>query len=254
MALTDRIKQLETLYDSARDGAKKLATKGLEYGAKRLGYELLPEGREKYYEGALEDLTKERDADLDKYASRVQELEALNQELKGKVGKDQLTGLPNRTLYKPALEKSIARANREIGAGDYTGNLTAIIFDIDHFKNVNDTYGHGIGDDVIREVAQTIEAKTRGEDSVYRIGGEEFVMLVLGTEEEAYTLAERVRTAVGELTFSSKKGELQVTISSGIASYEEEDNAESFFNKADQALYHSKTQGRNRVTQFSNLE
>jgi two-component system cell cycle response regulator len=123
--------------------------------------------------------------------------------------------------------------------------------DIDHFKSVNDTHGHDIGDEVLREFANRISANIRGIDLACRYGGEEFVVVMPDTDVDfAYTIAERLRKSVETtpIEISRAPGALNVTISIGIAaSAGGDDNAEKLLHRADQALYRAKREGRNRV-------
>jgi two-component system cell cycle response regulator len=158
---------------------------------------------------------------------------------------DQLTGLHNRRYMSRHLDNLVANAYKT------DKPLAFLIMDIDHFKSVNDTYGHDIGDEVLREFASRISANVRGIDLACRYGGEEFVVVMPDTDFDfAMTVAERLRKGVEEKAFeiSRDPGKLGVTISIGIASSEKEgDTAEALLHRADQALYRAKREGRNRV-------
>jgi two-component system cell cycle response regulator len=158
---------------------------------------------------------------------------------------DQLTGLHNRRYMSRHLDNLVANAYKT------DKPLAFLIMDIDHFKSVNDTYGHDIGDEVLREFASRISANVRGIDLACRYGGEEFVVVMPDTDFDfAMTVAERLRKGVEEKAFeiSRDPGKLSVTISIGIASSEKEgDTAEALLHRADQALYRAKREGRNRV-------
>jgi two-component system cell cycle response regulator len=158
---------------------------------------------------------------------------------------DQLTGLYNRRYMSRHL-------NTEIGnAGKARRPLAFLILDIDHFKSVNDRFGHDIGDEVLREFATRISANIRGIDLACRFGGEEFVVMMPDTDVEfASLVAERLRNSVETTPFaiSREPHELNVTISVGIAGSDpERDTAEALLHRADQALYRAKREGRNRV-------
>jgi two-component system, cell cycle response regulator len=122
--------------------------------------------------------------------------------------------------------------------------------DIDHFKKVNDTYGHDIGDVVIRGLADILKRQKRNTDIVARFGGEEFVVLCEQTDEKgAMLLAERIREELGKTTFRTPKGAISVTCSIGVATFPEGGRDwESLFKSADEALYVSKRSGRDRCT------
>jgi two-component system, cell cycle response regulator len=158
---------------------------------------------------------------------------------------DQLTGLHNRRYMSRHLDTLIAGAHK-------SGKPVAfVIFDIDHFKRVNDTHGHDIGDEVLREFASRIAANVRGIDLACRYGGEEFVVVMPDTDAEfAYAVAERLRKSVETTPFliSRAPNALHITISTGIASSSgNADSAAALLRRADQALYRAKNDGRNRV-------
>jgi len=158
---------------------------------------------------------------------------------------DQLTGLHNRRYMARHLDSLISNAQKS------NKPLAFLIMDIDHFKSVNDTHGHDIGDEVLREFANRISANIRGIDLACRYGGEEFVVVMPDTDVDfAYTIAERLRKSVETtpIEISRAPGALSVTISIGIAaSAGGDDNAEKLLHRADQALYRAKREGRNRV-------
>ena len=158
---------------------------------------------------------------------------------------DQLTGLHNRRYMSRHLDTLIA------GAAKTSKQIAFLIFDIDHFKRVNDTYGHDIGDEVLREFAGRIAANVRGIDLACRYGGEEFVVVMPDTDVEfAYSVAERLRKSVETTPFDISRAphHLNVTISIGIAgSKMPGDTASALLHRADQALYRAKHDGRNRV-------
>jgi two-component system cell cycle response regulator len=158
---------------------------------------------------------------------------------------DQLTGLHNRRYMARHLDSLISNAQKS------NKPLAFLIMDIDHFKSVNDTHGHDIGDIVLKEFALRLRRNVRGIDLACRYGGEEFVVVMPDTDVDfAYTIAERLRQGVETTPFeiSRMPGSLKVTISIGIAaSLGGDDNAEKLLHRADQALYRAKREGRNRV-------
>lgn len=154
---------------------------------------------------------------------------------------DMLTGLPNRRHTLASLEKALA------GARDHGAPLAVAIFDIDHFKRINDTHGHAMGDRVIHRVAQRAKGALRDEDMLGRIGGEEFVcILQRASAQAAEIVAERVRKAV-EVGMAAEDGLPEATISVGLAIYDGEPDVEELLHRADQALYVAKREGRNRL-------
>jgi two-component system cell cycle response regulator len=158
---------------------------------------------------------------------------------------DQLTGLHNRRYMSRHLDTLIASAQKN------GKPLAFLIFDIDHFKTVNDTHGHDIGDEVLREFAGRIGANVRGIDLACRYGGEEFVVVMPDTDIQfATTVAERLRSSVETTPFTISRAphKINITISIGIAESDiGEDSAEKLLHRADQALYRAKRDGRNRV-------
>jgi two-component system cell cycle response regulator len=158
---------------------------------------------------------------------------------------DQLTGLFNRRYMSRHLSTLIANTEK-------TGKpVSFLIMDIDYFKQVNDTHGHDVGDEVLREFAQRISANVRGIDLACRYGGEEFVVVMPDTDMTfAHMVAERLRQAVADAPFriGVEPGRLPVTISIGVTTSEgPNDTAEALLKRADKALYRAKRDGRNRV-------
>ena len=158
---------------------------------------------------------------------------------------DQLTGLFNRRYMSRHLNTLISNA----GA---TGKpVSFLILDIDFFKKINDSYGHDVGDDVLREFASRVSHNVRGIDLACRYGGEEFVVVMPDTDMTfAYMVAERLRQSVADIPFKIgvPPGQITVTISIGVTASEgTADTAEALLRRADQALYRAKRDGRNRV-------
>ncbi|EDP74082.1 GGDEF domain-containing protein [Hydrogenivirga sp. 128-5-R1-1] len=152
---------------------------------------------------------------------------------------DRLTGLYNKGKFNEVLQREIQRAKR------YKRPLSLIIFDIDHFKKINDTYGHKVGDEVLKALAKLIKKNIRKTDFAARWGGEEFVILAPETNVEgAKKLAEKLRQAVETYKFPTVG---KVTISLGVAQLEPDEKPEDFIVRADMALYKAKEGGRNRV-------
>ena len=124
-------------------------------------------------------------------------------------------------------------------------HLSFMMLDIDKFKLINDTYGHQVGDDILVELAQLVESKTRKTDSFARWGGEEFVMILPETTVEmAFKVAENLRVIIASHTFTDN---LSITCSFGVASLGEGESQKSVMKRADEALYRAKQAGRNRV-------
>ena len=157
---------------------------------------------------------------------------------------DGLTGLSNKRAMLEAAAQKIAASAR------FNRKLAVLMTDIDHFKKVNDTYGHDVGDVVIRGLADILKRQKRATDLVARVGGEEFVALCEQTDEKgAMLLAERIREELGKTTFRTPQGNLSVTCSIGVAIFPDAGGDwDSLFKAADDALYVSKRSGRNRCT------
>ncbi len=157
--------------------------------------------------------------------------------------KDELTGLNNRRAFFEQSEHAFRQAKR------YQHPLSVIMIDIDHFKMINDNYGHSFGDRVLKMVAGPLLDSIRDFDIVARMGGEEFAIVLPETGlEEAEKLAERLRTAIQGMTINNGKYEIGITASLGVVTCRDDDgNIESLLTKADDALYVAKKKGRNRV-------
>lgn len=155
---------------------------------------------------------------------------------------DPLTGLYNRAAYVQALEKAWMSWQQD------KVSSTMLVWDIDHFKMINDRHGHAAGDKVLQSVAKKLETGVRKGDMLARFGGEEFVMLLVDKSlEEGSQLADRIRKLISETEFTYKKQPLHVTISCGVASFEDKDTPTTLFERADKALYKAKKSGRDRI-------
>lgn len=182
------------------------------------------------------------------------EIERLNLMLQDKVKElaeqaatDKLTGLYNFRSFEQEL---IRRINESERRSDKEG-LSIAVIDIDHFKKFNDTYGHQAGNVVLAGVAQEIAKLVRKMDLACRYGGEEFVVILTRCDLEGVRIfAERMRQAIEQTSFTTDSGELSVTVSIGCATHLPQDNNQTLFNRADQALYRAKRNGRNRVETF----
>lgn len=157
---------------------------------------------------------------------------------------DPLTGLLNREEILRILKNELSRAERE------DGPLSIIMADLDHFKNVNDSYGHMAGDAVLRLTTRRMNSLLRSYDYIGRYGGEEFIILLPGcNRESAAAFAERLRLAIGNEKMDIPEGMIPLTISLGVAtsSRQKRHDVHSLIQAADQALYQAKRNGRNRV-------
>lgn len=179
-------------------------------------------------------------------ARMVEHTMADNARLEQLAQTDPLTQLLNRRALAETITAEMERATR------YDSSLALLMIDLDHFKRVNDTYGHLIGDDVLRDIAQLLTEMVRGVDVVARYGGEEFLILLPETDDAgADAFAERVREAVATHTFSSRPREegISITASIGVATFPAAriETVEDLFAQSDAALYRAKADGRNRV-------
>ncbi|MEM8814096.1 MAG: GGDEF domain-containing protein [Pseudomonadota bacterium] len=177
-------------------------------------------------------------------AGEVRRREELEDELRTMAHTDELTGLPNRRAF-------FTRAKQELRQAKKLGQVvSAIVFDIDRFKSINDTHGHGVGDEVLRQVSERLEFCVRRAIDVHgRIGGEEFAILMPGTDRHgAYLAAERLRAKFADAKFDASDLSLTVTASFGVATWIGlGESLKGLLHRADSALYSAKRFGRNRV-------
>ena len=181
-----------------------------------------------------------REAMEEKVRLRTLELEAANRALDLQARTDSLTGLLNRRGFESQMAFAMALARRS------TRPLSVIAVDVDHFKRVNDTYGHEAGDEVLRRLARTLETRLRGSDVIARLGGEEFVALLPDTDlEGARAIAQTLVTAMAQ---QQDPVVGTITVSAGVASMRgADDTGAAILRRSDIALYEAKGQGRNRV-------
>ncbi len=177
---------------------------------------------------------------IQKYAAK---LAAANRKLETMAMTDALTGLPNRRSALNRLKDEVSESRR------HQTPLSCIMIDIDHFKLINDSYGHAIGDRVLKKIADVFSSTARSYDMVSRIGGEEFLVICArSTLADSRQLAERLRQAIHSLRLRLDGNTIRATISLGIASWHEDmASGEDMTKMADRALYRAKQQGRNRV-------
>ncbi len=191
-------------------------------------------------------LQKENDRDKKKIQAYLSEMSVLNRKLEQLALTDLLTVLPNRRYAMKILKQEWAFATRK------KLPLSCLILDVDHFKNVNDTYGHDVGDLVLKQIAATISKSIRTSDVVCRYGGEEFLILCKSTTlDGAELVGNRIRKQIEQTIIQSNKQCIRATVSIGVA--ERTDATTGFhamLKKADQALYQAKNSGRNRVCCF----
>ncbi len=161
---------------------------------------------------------------------------------------DVLTEIPNRLSYEKKAVEEIAHCKH------YAIPLSMIVWDVDLFKQVNDTYGHKVGDKVLKAIAQLLHERMRETDFLARYGGEEFVMLLPGVDEaDAVKIADGLREIISSCKFKHNDAILKITVSCGISSFHKGDNHNMIFERADRALYAAKHNGRNQCMAASSL-
>lgn len=154
---------------------------------------------------------------------------------------DALTQTKNRRAFEHIVKTELDRALR------YHRDLSLALIDIDHFKEVNDTYGHGVGDEILTEVSKRIANITRSSDEIFRLGGDEFAFLLIETNlKQAQIICEKIRGAFSNRPISTLA--LPITLSLGVAGVQPTDNLTTLVKRADDALYQSKNSGRNKVS------
>lgn len=223
--------------------------------------ESLKQALEQRLEGLLQSVSshqRQRDSGSDDVAERLQglvkrvaEMEQEAQQFREHIEEqrqksllDPLTGLPNRAAWSERLDLEVARRQR------YGGQLLLAVLDVDHFKRINDGYGHLAGDRVLKIIAGELSKRLRKTDFIARFGGEEFVLLIPATPlEGGVQLLETLRAAIEACPFHFKGEPVTITFSAGIAEFRNGEATEVTFERADQALYRAKGAGRNRVEQ-----
>ena len=189
------------------------------------------------------------DVDVKNLMSRLVELEEESKILKIRVQKerlqaqtDTLTEIPNRLGYEQRIAQEYARWKR------FNNPLTLVVWDIDHFKRINDDYGHIAGDKALKTIAKLLSHKIRETDYFARYGGEEFVLIMPGANKDAAKdVAEKLREVVEESGFHFKGEPVSITVSAGVAEFLVDDTPQQVFERADRGLYKAKELGRNRV-------
>ncbi len=164
-----------------------------------------------------------------------------NQKLDVEASEDPLTGLTNRRSMERHLENAMLEARAR-------GRIFSLVMgDIDFFKTINDTYGHDFGDEALKMVSDALKSSVREGDVICRWGGEEFLILIYGTEKEAKVIAERIRKTIEAGKLVHNDNEVRFTITLGVSSYKPGYNMEKLIARADDRLYYGKRNGRNQV-------
>lgn len=188
------------------------------------------------------------DAEVAELKQKLQTMEGETQELRSQIHQertqaltDKLTGVPNRLAYDERIAQEYARWKR------FNTPLALLVWDVDHFKKINDQYGHKAGDKALKTIAHRISQEIRETDFFARYGGEEFVLLMPGADTDAVlAVANKLRSTVADCAFHHGNESVAITISCGIAVLRSDDTPETAFERADRALYAAKAQGRNR--------
>ncbi len=168
------------------------------------------------------------------------ELKELHKRMEKLLRTDDLTGLSNRRSFMEYLGKMVSRAQR------HSQPLSVIVADVDNFKNINDTYGHNVGDDVLVALGKIFQDETRQEDMAARIGGEEFAIILAEADEKAAVqVAERIREKISQIYFPPIED--KITASFGITRIKDDDDLKKFLIRGDKALYEGKKAGKDRV-------
>jgi diguanylate cyclase (GGDEF)-like protein len=226
-------KQLAPVVMLTGSGTEEIVAQAFQEGA--VGY--LPKGSL-----SQEKLQNIIDVALDKW-TRLQQAMADKEKLEILATFDSLTGLYNRRAILGKLHELINRANR------YKEDFSLSMLDIDHFKMVNDRYGHLAGDEVLEKIAALTSRNIRNTDVAGRYGGEEFILILPQTNlSSAWVVAERIRTIIEKAEMKDSAGNVfAITVSQGLAGWERDEDDTSLISRADEALYKAKQKGRNRV-------
>ncbi|MFM9834880.1 MAG: GGDEF domain-containing protein [Methylophilaceae bacterium] len=194
------------------------------------------------YIDELRTLNDKIEANNQDFIKRNVELQDMQKRLQQLASHDELTGLYNRRFVLERIEEKLPQIRR------HQLNFCLMMMDVDHFKNVNDEFGHAAGDDVLRTTAEILTRELRQDDIVARYGGEEFLMLLPMTElSSAELLVERLRSTIEMQSFTFEGARISVTASFGLTQYSREDTADKMIDRADKALYQAKLAGRNCV-------
>ncbi len=182
------------------------------------------------------------------FSRKIEEMKDMTKTLVEIANYDALTSIANRGYIESQLKQEFSRAKR------YRSEFSLLILDIDHFKNVNDDHGHLAGDEVLKQLSETLSEQIRESDLFGRFGGEEFIVILPNASEDETTIvAEKLRLSVEKLVITYKSIDINVTISQGVTQYSPDiKDYLQMLHDADLALYHSKKNGRNQTSLFKN--
>ena len=188
---------------------------------------------------------------------KIAELESKVHSLENELIHDKLTSAKTRGYFEEKSKEYLDFAGKVRGGKrrDWAGfrDISFLFFDIDHFKKINDTYGHDVGDKVLKEFASVVKNSLRVGDIFFFFCGEEFVVILLGSNEmDSKVMADEIRKKVEDMTFDNPS-ELKITVSIGVAEFDGDITFENLIKNADNALYKAKDTGRNKVVVFSEI-
>ena len=213
---------------------------------------------QRHLDAVMEHVSRHREDQETRYRQAQEHIDAMNARLRtleeeteslqvrvrdehSQATTDALTGIPNRLAWQEHVEQEVARFKR------FGTPLVFLFWDVDHFKRINDNYGHKAGDKVLRKIAGILRDGIRETDFVARFGGEEFVMLMTGSDLDAsLEVAERLRGAVQQTGFHFRDQAVTITLSCGLTRFSDGDSVDQALERADRAMYQAKQQGRNR--------
>lgn len=241
VGIQDNIDQIKIHLDSSTS-IEELSAKVSHHlnmiGDRLKEYRTNEKNREMEYERQVMGLQSK----LSESEQNAEEIKNLLSFQKYRINHDSLTGLPNRESYDEHILDSILRWKRN------AKGLSLAVCDIDHFKRINDSFGHLAGDKVLKKVAMIFKSSVRTNDFIARVGGEEFVFIFEQTSSrEATLILEKLRKLVEDCQFYYRENKVDVTVSFGLTSIVDGDDIESLFMRADNAMYKAKNSGRNRV-------
>lgn len=176
---------------------------------------------------------------------RTRELEKAKLAAEHEARTDPLTGIYNRRSFFVEASRQLHFALRK------QQPLSLLMFDIDHFKSINDTFGHALGDEALRQFCNTIVSNLRESDVWGRLGGEEFALVLCEDEQGTLQTAQRLRQEVARIAIDTSSGVLSLTASIGVAYLSDQPDIETLLSQADNALYQAKHQGRNKVIEYN---
>lgn len=240
------LRLIKELFDSTEKYSKYGLS--LERFKKEIGSGQGVEGVREFLCGLLNETVRIQESnqkllhDLDDSSKKLADLTTQLEEAKMEAQLDKLTQLYNRRAFERHIREEVERFSR------YLNPFSVLMMDIDNFKNLNDTYGHQVGDRALVSISQTLSACVRKSDLVYRFGGEEFCVILPGTGlKSAKFVGEKIRSSVQETEFTVKDQTVEITLSGGVSETVKGDTVEELILRADKALYLAKREGKNRV-------